>query len=231
MRCIPAGSQIKCIVSILVIFTVLLSVDGYIIRPVWGAESEINEIVFSLDVRDKPLSGVLRTIYEQTGFNFSVTESAKNVPVTISLSKAPLLEGLNRVIKSTGINSHAVVFDSSKNISIIILDRSNFTSNTQEKLSGSESIQGARADQSHLAVSDKNTIASPPFFPPVIPIQGARADQSRLTVSNKDTIASPPPPPPPLQSQGARVDQSRLPVSDKDMIASPWPPPPTLQRR
>ena len=65
-----------------------------------GAESEINEIIFSLDVRDMQLSGVLRTIHEQTGFNFSVTESAKNVPVTISLSKVPLLEGLNRVIKN-----------------------------------------------------------------------------------------------------------------------------------
>ena len=136
MRCMPGGSQRKCIVSILVIFTVLLPLNGYIIRPVWGAESEINEIVFSLDVRDKPLSDVLRTIHEQTGFNFSVTESAKNVPVTISLSKVPLLEGLNRVIKSTGISNHAVVFDNRKNISIIIMGRSNFASDGQETPSG-----------------------------------------------------------------------------------------------
>jgi type II secretory pathway component GspD/PulD (secretin) len=150
MRCMPGGSQRRCIVSILVIFSVLLPLNGYIIRPVWGAESEINESVFSLDVRDKPLSGVLRTINEQTGFNFSVTESAKNVPVTISLSKVPLLEGLNRVIKSTGISNHAVVFDNRKNISIIIMPMSNFASDGQGKPSESESIQNARADKFRL---------------------------------------------------------------------------------
>jgi hypothetical protein len=150
MRCMPGGSQRKCIVSILVIFTVLLLLNGYIIRPIWGAESEINEMVFSLDVWDMPLSGVLRTIYEQTGFIFSVTESAKNIPVTISLSKVPLLEGLNRVIKSTGISSHAVVFDNRKNISIIIIPMSNFASDGQGKPSESESIQGASADKFRL---------------------------------------------------------------------------------
>jgi hypothetical protein len=195
MRCMPGGSQRKCIVSLLVIFTVLLPLNGYIIRPVWGAESEINEIVFSLDVRDKPLSGVLRTIYEQTGFNFSVTESAKNVPVTISLRKVPLLEGLNRVIKSTG-RSHAVVFDNRKNISIIIMDGSNFTSYGQGKPSGSESIQGARADKFRLP-SGK--------FPPYNDweLQGI-VDHGQMTVEEMklmsaeiaaDKAAQPPPPP------------------------------------
>jgi len=182
MRCMPLESQRKSIVSILVIFAVLLSLDGHMIRPVWGAESEINEIVFSLDVRDKPLSGVLRTIYEQTGFNFLVTASAKNLPVTISLSKVPLLEGLNRIIKSAGISNHAIVFDSRKNISIIIIDRSNLASNAQEKPSGGGSIQGVRADPSRLAVSDNDTIAKPPP-PEIFARHGPQGDSQQEIVS------------------------------------------------
>ena len=197
MRCLPGGSQRKCIVSILVIFTVLLSLNGYIIRPVWGAESEINEMVFSLDVRDKPLSGVLRTIYEQTGFIFSVTESAKNVPVTISLSKVPLLEGLNRVIKSTGISSHAVVFDNRKNISIIIMPMSNFASDGQGKPSESESIQSARADKFRLP-SGK--------FPPyrdselqdIVKNGQMTVEEMKLMSAEIAAYKAVPPPPPPI---------------------------------
>jgi type II secretory pathway component GspD/PulD (secretin) len=213
MRSMPGRSRRKCIVSILVIFAMLLFGDGYIIRPVWGAASEINEVVFSLDVKDQPLSSVLRTIHDQTGVNFSVTESAKNVPVTISLNKVPLLEGLNRVLKSTGISSHAVVSDNHKNISISIINKSNLASDRQGKPSGSETIQGTKADQSRSAVSDKDSPT--PILPPTSPLQSR---------SDKNTIASPrsisPPPDPPLQRE-----------PNKDTIEDPSPPFPPLQRR
>lgn len=150
----------KSIVSILVIIAVLIALDGYIIKPVWGAEADTDEIVFSLNVKDKPRSAVLRTIYEQIGFNFLVSEGAKNVPITISLSKVPLLEGLNQLIKSAGIGNHAVVWKSDKNISIIIINGSSIASNARERPYLGGSLQVA-ADQPRLTESEKDTIAKP----------------------------------------------------------------------
>lgn len=180
-------SQRKLITRIVIIFAFLLSLDGYLIRPLWGAESATNEIVFSLNVKDKPLSVVLRTIYEQTGFNFLVSAAAKNVPVTISLSKVPLQEGLSRVIKSAGISNHAIVFDSGRNISIIIIDGSNIASPAREKppeggsIQGG-SIQGGRADQSRSAASDRTTIAKPP--PPEIFSRHGRQGNSQPEIAS-----------------------------------------------
>jgi hypothetical protein len=169
----------KFIVSILFTLAVLLFSDGYMNRSVWGAESEIDEIVFSLDVRDKPLSGVLRIIYEQTGYNFLITEAAKNLPVTISLSKAPLQKGLNQVINSAGIGNHAVVFDRSKNVFIIIIDGLSLASNVTEMRSGYGNIQDARAEKPHLIESEKNTIA---MHPPteIFPRSGQDNSQQKI---------------------------------------------------
>jgi type II secretory pathway component GspD/PulD (secretin) len=176
----PVVSKEKFIVIILIILSVLLSLAGYIIRPVLGAESKADEIVFSLDVKDKPLGGVLRSIYEQTGFNFLVTDTAKNLTVTISLSKVPLEEGLNRVIKSTGISSHAVVFDNRKNVSIIIIDGSKVAMSSPERSFSAGGNLIARAEIPRT-VPDHNTIATPP--PPEIFSSHTRQEKSQQETS------------------------------------------------
>jgi len=178
----PGRPQRKSIVCILVIFALLLSLDGDMIRPVWGTESEINEIVFSLDVRDKPLSDVLGTIYQQTGFNFLVTGAARNLPVSISLSKVSLEEGLNRIVKSTGVSNFSIVFDSRKNISIIIIDRSNLPLNAREKPSGGGGIRDARAGQSILTSADNDPVAEPPP-PDIFPRHGTQGNRHQRTDS------------------------------------------------
>jgi len=130
MRWIPLGSQRKSFVSVMmIIVAVLLCLDGYMIRPAWGEEA----VVFSVDVTDKPLSSVLKTISKQTGYNFLISESIKNVPVSARLSKVPLEEGLNQIMRVEDIGSQSIIFDDNKTISIISVDKSSLVSNVREK--------------------------------------------------------------------------------------------------
>ena len=198
----------KSIIRILFTFAVLFSLNssGYIIRLSWAAESETDKIVFSLDVKEKPLGTVLKTIYEQTGHEFLIKEAIKNVPITIRLSNTPLQEGLNRILKAAGVTNHALVFDPRKRISIIVIE-ANIGSSFQEKSFRADSIQEPKLDQHPAALDDTEKIPIPPEevfamhhergndsdAPPPPPLNWRQISQGEDAAFYSEKVVSPPP--------------------------------------
>jgi hypothetical protein len=174
----------KSIIRTLFIFAVLFSLNicGYITRPGWAVESETDKIVFSLDVKQKPLGTVLKTISEQAGYEFLIKEALKSVPITIKVSNTPLEKGLNRILKAAGVTNHALVFDPRKRISIIIIE-ANIGSSSQEKSSIVGSIQKQKSDQHPGARDDMEKVPIPP-----------EEVLARHHERGNDSDASPPPP-------------------------------------
>ena len=202
----------KSIIRILFTFAVLFSLNssGYIIRLSWAAESETDKIVFSLDVKEKPLGTVLKTIYEQTGYEFLIKEAIKSVPITIRVSNTPLQEGLNRILKAAGVTNHALVFDPRKRISIIVIE-ANIGSSFQEKPFRAGSIREPKLDQHPAALDDTEKIPIPPEE--VFAMHHERGNDSDEA------------PPPPLnwrqdsqREDAAFYDQKVVPLPPEDML-------------
>lgn len=175
-RLIPLGSKRKSIVSVMIIiFAVLLCLDGYMIRPAWGEES----VVFSIDVTNEKLGNVLRTIGKQTGFKFLISELVKNMPVSVSLSKVPLEEGLNRIMRVADIGSHSIIFDGGKTIYIRSFDNSSLASYAGQKPidSPSNSSLSKRVSYERQPQNEEVNRLIQDVGPPEMP--GAKGDNTR----------------------------------------------------
>jgi type II secretory pathway component GspD/PulD (secretin) len=152
----------KLLIRVLFIFAVLFSLNssGYIVRPGWAVESEKDKIVFSLEVKEKSLGNVLKTISKQTGYDFLVNDSFKSVPITIKVSNTPLEKGLNRVLKAAGVTNHALVFDPRKRITIIVIE-ANIGESSQDQSFRAGRTQDEKLDQHPAALYDRDKIPIP----------------------------------------------------------------------
>jgi hypothetical protein len=100
--------------------------------PCRGSDMVSKAIVFSLDVKGKPLAKVLETISKATGYEITVNEELQKLPVTATLQNVTLREGLRRII---GPFNHVLLFnDAEKKIAIMIYAVGSRTSDIQAKL-------------------------------------------------------------------------------------------------
>ncbi len=74
----------------------------------------------SLNVKNEPLGDVLDKITEATGYEFSISESWADLPVTASFKDLPLHKGLKRILANT---NNAIIYGAKGKIKIVIYDK------------------------------------------------------------------------------------------------------------
>ena len=119
------GSKKRHLSPLIVFFLVFLwgtiSINLYPMHC-WSANKELKPVVFSLNVKDEPLSEALKKISKATGYRITVSENWASLPVTAQLKNLTVEEGLKRLLK--GLNRSLVIQDTEKRILIQILNRS-----------------------------------------------------------------------------------------------------------
>jgi hypothetical protein len=104
-------------------FLIIMSFGLVVIGPGsfcgWAADKAADTILITLEAKDKPLSQILQTITDTTGYAFLLDETWKRLPVTVSLKMAPLHEGLRIILKDF---STTIIVDDvqKKNITLIL---------------------------------------------------------------------------------------------------------------
>jgi hypothetical protein len=84
-----------------------------------AADRVPDTILITLEAKDKPLSQVLQKITQTTGYTFSLDETWKHLPVSVSLKKAALHEGLRMILKD--FSTTIIVDDVQKKTITLIL--------------------------------------------------------------------------------------------------------------
>ncbi len=75
------------------------------------AKKPLTNAFFSLQANREPLLDVLKKVSKATGYKFEISRGWENRPVTTDFKNASLHEGIQRIIRSMGSPSHAVVMD------------------------------------------------------------------------------------------------------------------------
>ena len=88
--------------------------------PCTGSESGEEPTVFSLDVKDEPLTEVLNKISKLTGYEIVVAGRWAYLPITVSIKNASIHEALNRVLRK--FNHTIVVDDSKRKVTLALYD-------------------------------------------------------------------------------------------------------------
>ena len=88
--------------------------------PCIGSESGEEPAVFSLDVKDEPLTEVLNKISKLTGYEIVVAGRWAYLPITVSIKNASIHEALNRVLSK--FNHTIVLDDIQKKVVVSIYD-------------------------------------------------------------------------------------------------------------
>ena len=88
--------------------------------PCIGSESGEEPTVFSLDVKDEPLTEVLNKISKLTGYEIAVAGRWAYLPITVSIKNASIHKALNKVL--SGFNHTIVVDDSKKKVTLALYD-------------------------------------------------------------------------------------------------------------
>jgi len=85
----------------------------------WGADKESVGPEITLDVRNEPLRSVLGKISKTTGWKIKAPDRWMDKPVTQTLNKVTLEEGLRSVFRNAGIEDLMVMYD--ENIKAVTL--------------------------------------------------------------------------------------------------------------
>jgi hypothetical protein len=85
-----------------------------------GNKSNSGDELISLTAKDEPLGDVLKKISGATGYEIILDNNWQSYPVTVSLEKVRLNQGLKRILKNL---NNVIVYVSSKKIKIIIYDK------------------------------------------------------------------------------------------------------------
>jgi hypothetical protein len=83
-------------------------------------EKRPEDQLITIDVKNKPLGKVLEELQLSTGTSFSIDIQWKDVPVSVSLNRTPLHEGLARILAK--LNS-VIIYESNSKIKIFILGK------------------------------------------------------------------------------------------------------------
>jgi hypothetical protein len=81
------------------------------ISPCWGADKATAPATITLDVRNEPLRNVLEKITKTTRWKIKVPDKWLDRPVTQTLSKVALEEGLKSVLNNTGVDNLLLMYD------------------------------------------------------------------------------------------------------------------------
>ena len=85
----------------------------------WGSDKTSANSTITLDVKNEPLRSVLGKISKTTRWKIKAPEKWMDKPVTQTLNKVTLEEGLQSVLRSAGIEDLLLMYD--ENIKVVIL--------------------------------------------------------------------------------------------------------------
>lgn len=85
----------------------------------WGSDQESAAPVITLDVQNEPLRSVLGKISKTTGWKIKTPDKWMDKPVTQTLNKVTLEEGLRSVLTSAGIEDLLLMYD--ENVKVVTL--------------------------------------------------------------------------------------------------------------
>jgi hypothetical protein len=77
----------------------------------WGADKESSDPAITLDVKNEPLRSVLGNISKTTRWKINAPDLWMEKPVTQTLNKVTLEEGLRSVLKSAGVENLLLMYD------------------------------------------------------------------------------------------------------------------------
>ena len=85
----------------------------------WGSDQEFADPAITLDVQNEPLRSVLGKISKTTRWKIKAPDKWMDKPVTQTLNKVTLEEGLRSVLKSAGVENLLLMYD--ENIKVVTL--------------------------------------------------------------------------------------------------------------
>jgi hypothetical protein len=85
----------------------------------WGSDKESADSAITLDVQNEPLRSVLGKISKTTQWQIKAPDKWMDKPVTQTLNKVTLEEGLRSVLKNAGVENLLLLYD--ENIKVVTL--------------------------------------------------------------------------------------------------------------
>jgi hypothetical protein len=79
--------------------------------PAWGTDKSAAQATITLDVKNEPLQSVLGKITRKTGWKIKVPDKWLDMPVTQTLNKATLEDGLKSVLNNAGVVNLLITYD------------------------------------------------------------------------------------------------------------------------
>ena len=110
---------IKVITLVFVVFLVGLFSANLTTDYCWGSDKESADPAITLDVKNEPLRTVLGKISKTTRWQIKAPDKWMDKPVSQTLNKATLEEGLRAVLKSAGVEDLLLMYD--ENIKVVTL--------------------------------------------------------------------------------------------------------------
>lgn len=114
--------------------------------PGWGADQLPAQSTITLDVTNEPLGSVLAKITKKTSWKIKAPDKWLNRPVTQTLNKVTLEEGLRSVLNNAGVGNLLLLYD--ENIKVV-------------NVFDTESAQSQLADRSSAPVQARANIQPP----------------------------------------------------------------------
>jgi hypothetical protein len=106
--------HMKSIACLIVCLFMLFGGGNQVFHPAM-AQGEPLDPVINLTVKDEPLSDVLETIAQETGYRFNLTPQWEDHPVSATISNLPLEQGLKRLLRSL---NHTIIWEADKTVTI-----------------------------------------------------------------------------------------------------------------
>jgi hypothetical protein len=110
---------ITFIMFVFVVFLVGLLSANIPTAYCWGSDKESADPAITLDVQNEPLRSVLGKISKTTRWKIKAPDKWMDKPVTQTLNKVTLEEGLRSVLKSAGVENLLLMYD--ENIKVVTL--------------------------------------------------------------------------------------------------------------
>ncbi|OGP82574.1 MAG: hypothetical protein A2V87_10560 [Deltaproteobacteria bacterium RBG_16_58_17] len=99
------------------VFFVGLFSANLIATPCWGSDNVSANPMITMDVKNEPLRSVLGKISKTTRWKIKVPDKWMDKPVTQTLNKVTLEEGLRFILKDAGVENLLLIYD--ENIKLI----------------------------------------------------------------------------------------------------------------
>jgi hypothetical protein len=107
---------IAIIIMGLAVFGVVLLSAHLTATPGWGADKAVAQATLTLDIKNEPLRSVLGKITKTTKWKIKVPDKWLDKPVTQTLNKVTLEEGLRTVLNNAGIENLLLLYDEERKV-------------------------------------------------------------------------------------------------------------------